>query len=35
MDTLYPSILDPDAAEDEDYQQTVEFKVYFYIKFNF
>lgn len=27
MDTLYPSILDPDEAEDEDYEQTVEFKV--------
>jgi len=27
MDTLYPTILDPDEIEDEDYEQTVEFKV--------
>lgn len=27
MDTLYPTILDPDESEDEDYEQTVEFKV--------
>jgi len=27
MDTLFPSFLDPDEAEDEDYDQTVEFKV--------
>ncbi|XP_027853547.2 kinetochore protein NDC80 homolog [Aphis gossypii] len=28
MDTLYPTILDPDESEDEDYEQTVEFKMY-------
>lgn len=28
METLYPTILDPD--EDEDYEQTVEFKVFYY-----
>ncbi|XP_050522455.1 kinetochore protein NDC80 homolog isoform X2 [Daktulosphaira vitifoliae] len=28
METLYPSILDPDEIEDEDYEQTVEFKMY-------
>jgi len=28
MDTLYPTILDPDESEDEDYEQTVEFKVF-------
>jgi len=27
MDALFPSILDPDEVEDEDYEQTVEFKV--------
>ncbi|XP_050440455.1 kinetochore protein NDC80 homolog [Adelges cooleyi] len=28
METLYPSIIDPDEVEDEDYEQTVEFKMY-------
>lgn len=27
MDSLYPPILDLDDAEDEDYEQKVEFKV--------
>lgn len=27
MESLYPSILDPDEREDEDYQSTIEFKV--------
>lgn len=33
MDTLYPTILDPDESEDEDYEQTVEFKVLIKILF--
>lgn len=28
MESLYPSVLDPDEAEDEDYEQTIEFKTY-------
>jgi hypothetical protein len=33
MDTLYPTMLDPDVSEDEDYEQTVEFKVIITILF--
>lgn len=28
MEALYPTVLDPDEVEDEDYEQTVEFKTY-------
>lgn len=27
MEALYPTFFDPDEVEDEDYEQTVEFKV--------
>jgi len=33
MDTLYPTVLDPDETEDDDYEQTLEFKVFTIILF--